>query len=443
MRQLRLQAAPLLVLAATLAGCASNVRGPEVNPEELPALEAQAKERPGDAQLFTRLGIGYYDAKNWGRAHDALQTAVSLDKTNYRGLVYLGLTYEELGAFDSARVEYGAARPLATSNARRTELDDRLVLLTRREMTAAAQVAIAQESTLSQTPPQPNTVAVIPFRYAGNDTSLAPLGRGLTQLVVNDLARVARLTLLERERVQALTDEMKLTESGRVDPATGARSGRLLRADQVVQGTLQDAAAQSYRLDANVVSTTSAQVTATGSATDPLQQIFDAEKAVVLELLGKMGITLTPAEQASIQQKPTQNLQAFLAFSRGLVAEDNGDFAGAARFFNDAAARDPGFQAAKAQGAKNAQLSQAQTTQPQQLASNGGGGAPGGSLLQLSNGVNPSVGGGVSGQGSTGQVTGGGSTPPLNRPPVPESGGGDNVVTGSLGGTIVIVIPRP
>lgn len=438
MRPLRPRSVPLLLLAATLAGCASGMSGPEVKPEELPALEAQAKARPGDAQLFTRLGVGYYNAKNWTRARDALRTAVSLDKTDYPGLVYLGLTYEELGAYDSARAQYGAARPLASSKARRAELDNRLVLLTRREMTAAAQAAIAQEATLSQTPPKANTVAVFPFRYAGNDTSLAPLGRGLTQLVVNDLARVTRLTLLERERVQALVDEMKLTSSGRVDPATGARSGRLLRADQVVQGTIQEAAANDLRLDANVVSTTTSQVTATGTATDPLDQLFDAEKTVVFQLLDRMGIALTPAEQASIRQKPTQNLQAFLAFSRGLVAEDNGNFSEAARFFNDASARDPGFQAARAQSAKNAQLSQAQATQPQQLASNGvTGGTPGG-LLQLTNGVNPSIGGGVSGQGGNG-----GSNPPEYRPPVPESGGGDNVVGGQLGGTIIIVIPRP
>lgn len=437
MLQSRLKSLSALALCAALAGCASGMSGPEVKPEELPALEAQAKAHPTDSDLFTRLGIGYYGTKDWGHAQDALRTAVSLDRRNYRALVYLGLADEELGQFDSARVAYVSARPLATSAGRRTELDNRLVLLTRREMLASAKAAVATEATLSQTPPEPNTVAVMPFHYSGADTSLTPLGRGLTQLVVNDLGQVARLKLLERERVQALTDELKLVQEGRVDSTTAARSGRLLRADQVVEGTLGDAAtANDLRLDASVVSTTTTQVTASGSATDQLQQIFDAEKDVVLQLLQRMGITLTPAEQQSIQQRPTKNLQAFLAFSRGLVAEDNGDYAAAAGFFNNAAAIDPGFQAAKAQAAQTSQMSQAQGQQPQQLASNPQS-PPSGNLLQLSNGVNPSIGGGVNGLG------GGGTTPPLNRPPVPESGNGDNVVVGDLGGTIIIVIPRP
>lgn len=438
MRQTRLQSLYAVLVCAVLAGCAGGMSGPEVKPEDIPALEAQTQQNPRDVDGFTRLGIGYYNAKNWTRAADALRAAVTLDKTDYRALVYLGLTEEELGAYDSARVVYGSARTVARSNAQRAELDNRLVLLTRREMLAAAQQAVAQESTLAVTPPEPNTVAVLPFRYAGSDTTLQPLGRGLTQLVVNDLGKVARLKLLERERVQALVDEMKLTESGRVDPATGARSGRLLRADQVVQGTLQDAggSADQKRLDANVVSTTTAQVTASGNATDQLQQIFDAEKSVVFQLLDRMGITLTPAEQQSIQQQPTKNLAAFLAFSRGLQAEDNGDFAAAARDFNAAAAADPGFQAAKASAAKSAQMSQAQSTPAPQLAGGGAPPGPNGGLLQLSNSVTPSFGGGVNNQL-------GGSNPPLNRPPVPESLGDDNVIGGQLGGTIVIVIPRP
>ncbi|MGH7531723.1 MAG: tetratricopeptide repeat protein, partial [Gemmatimonadales bacterium] len=108
MPQSRTDTLLLLTLCAALAGCASGMSGPEVKPEELPALEAQTKAHPTDSDLFTRLGIGYYAAKSWDRAHDALQTAVSLDHRNYRATVYLGLSDEELGQFDSARAAYGA-----------------------------------------------------------------------------------------------------------------------------------------------------------------------------------------------------------------------------------------------------------------------------------------------------------------------------------------------
>ena len=54
-----------------------------------------------------------------------------------------------------------------------------------------------------------------------------------------------------------------------------------------------------------------------------------------------------------MEQRPTQNVQAFLAYSRGLEAEDRGDYTGAREAFGEAAGLDPSFRAA-AQGASAA-----------------------------------------------------------------------------------------
>ena len=64
-----------------------------------------------------------------------------------------------------------------------------------------------------------------------------------------------------------------------------------------------------------------------------------------------MGIRLSPAERQAITERPTADLQAFLAFSRGLEAEDRGDYAGAAAQFRAAAARDPSFRSAQTRAA--------------------------------------------------------------------------------------------
>ena len=68
------------------------------------------------------------------------------------------------------------------------------------------------------------------------DSGLQPLSRGLAELMATDLAMVRSLRLLERIQVGALLDEMKLGASGRADPTTAARVGRLLRAERMVQG---------------------------------------------------------------------------------------------------------------------------------------------------------------------------------------------------------------
>ena len=90
MRQLH-RSLPLALVAALLAGCAAGTGANQVAPNDVPALEAQAAQRPTDGVLLTKLGVAYYGPKTWDRARDALKSAVVLDRSNYRGLVYLGL----------------------------------------------------------------------------------------------------------------------------------------------------------------------------------------------------------------------------------------------------------------------------------------------------------------------------------------------------------------
>lgn len=429
---------PLTLASALLGGCAAGTAGNRVAPNDVPALEAQVQQRPTDGVLLTRLGVAYYTQHNYSRARDALKAAVAIDNSNYRGLVYLGLTYEELGALDSARASYTQARLRARGNRQRGELDNRLQLLTHKELAVAAKAALAQESALSQTPPQANTIAVFPFRYLGSDTTMVPLERGIAQLVVADLGKVHSLKLLEREQVQALVDEMHLAESGRVDPATGARSGRLLRAANVVQGSIQQPTAANVQLDASAINSTNSAVAATGSAGGPMDQILDAQKQLVFQLLDKMGVQVTPAERTALEERPTRNLQAFLLYSRGLSAQDNGDFSGAANLFNAASRADPSFRDAGSRASSASSMSSASSASPDAVAGGDQGGPGGGNSRELADAINPS-----SGSLSDTHSDPGGSLPPGPRPGLPESQGNDNVIPGVLTGTIIIIIPRP
>lgn len=438
-----------------LAGCAGGPSPSGVQPADLPALAAEAQRNPTDAGLLSRLGIAYYNNRQYDRARDALRASLALRRPNFPARVYLGLCYEQLGRLDSARVSYTAAGAEARTDAQRGQIENRLSLLTRAELRQAARQAVAFESEVSRQPPDPNRVAVSPFHYVGTNDSLRPLARGLTQLVVSDLSKVSKLQLLERERVQALNDELKLSETGRVDSTTGARTGRLLRAGRVVQGSLQDLPTtnEQLKIDADVVNSSDTSVLASGSGTDRLQLFFSLEKNVVFQLLDRLHVPLTPAERRALTERPTADLQAFLAFSRGLEAEDRGDLAGAEAAYDAALKRDPNFRAAKEHRDNTRRSQDALTSTASALAGLGpGGGYPEGGgegvqagqaavLRQQLSVIVPTVGSGLSsrvGIGSPGPIT----TPPSARPPLPEAFGSDNPGT-NLTGTIIIIITRP
>ena len=392
-----LAGACFLAVALTLS-CSRAARPGAVSPADVAALEAQQARHPADPVQNLRLAQAYYAA---GRFADARRTAartLELQPANDGARVYLGLSYEGLAQFDSARATYTrllAARP---SKAVRRLLAGRLAMMTRAELVWAARQAIARESLLAQTPPSPNTVAVMPFQYVGSDSAIRPLERGLAALVVTDLSRVGQLRVVERARLQALLDELRLAHSDRLDPATGARSGRLVRAAEVVQGQFSSGPDSRLRIDASVVRAADAQVTATGSNADKLQALFDIEKGVVFQLLDRLGITLTPGERTAISERPTHDVTAFLLYSRGLEAADRGDFAAAAASFSAAAARDPGFAAASQQAAASQAAQTAAATPPAEIAAAAGAGSVtpetpglggGGALTSAINGAVP------------------------------------------------------
>jgi TolB-like protein len=335
-------------------------------------------------------------------------------------------------------------------------LDGRLALLTRKELQQRARFAIARESLLVRTPPDSNTIAVMPFRYTGADSSLRPLERGLAALVVTDLSRVRRLRLVEREQLQVLLDELQLAASGRVDPATGARSGRLVGASEVVEGQFSEVPTANFRVDASVVRASDAVIAATGSGSDKLLALFDIEKTVVFQLLDKLAITLTPGERSAISERPTRDIQAFLLYSRGLEARDRGDFVGASQAFQAAAQRDPGFSAA-AQDAQSSQAAQTATaTPPAEVAATVAGGAgtasPAPSQGTLTSAINNAVPSGAAKLETTQPTTKGTTTTPTTGtiqqlPPTDPNriceGASCAGVHSVLTGTIIIIIKRP
>jgi tetratricopeptide (TPR) repeat protein len=350
MRTLKPLVSTLLTIA--LAACATG-RGME-GAGAVTRLERQQQANPTSASVNRALGIAYYQAARYSDARSALETAARLDPKDGTTALYLGLSAEAQHDLPAAKRAYSSYLQFGRTSKVRGQLQSRLAALARQELVADARAAVAQESRLSGEVGSPRTVAVLPLRFTGADTTLQPLERGFADMLTTDLARSAQLTLVERSRLQALLDELALQKAATADASTSARAGRLVRAGRVVQGSLLQvgtpATNQQLRVDAAVVDVPTTQVRGTAQGTDVLEQVFDLEKRLALDLFAQLGVTLTPAERNAIEQRPTRSLAAFLAYSRGLAEDDAGRFDAASRYFNEAVRIDPGFGAAQQKG---------------------------------------------------------------------------------------------
>lgn len=332
-----------------LAGCASG--GARTPAESVTRLEAERGKNPNSSAALRALGIAYFQVGRFPEAKDALAAAEQALPNDGVTALYRGLTAEALNDLTGARDHYSRYLTVGTSGKTKQQIRDRLATVARRELELTAKSAVAQEAQLSSQPGPPNTIAVPPLKFSGSDTSLIPLERGVAELLITDLARSKQLTLLERERMQVLLDEVARGQGDRMDDATKVRAGKMLQAGRLIQGTITQVGT-SITLTTAAVSVQTAQVSPVATGDDQLEQLFDLEKKVVMDLFDRLGVTLTPDERSQIQAaRPTRNLRAFLAYSRGLMADDRGDFFEAARLFNDARSLDPGFGSASIKAA--------------------------------------------------------------------------------------------
>lgn len=96
--------------------------------------------------------------------------------------------------------------------------------------------ALAQEKTLTNAPPEPNSIAVQTFASRG-DPIYRAMAKGIAAVVIADLTQVPGLKVLEREKVQKIMAEMRLGDSGLTDDSTAVKTGRLMRAEKVIVGS--------------------------------------------------------------------------------------------------------------------------------------------------------------------------------------------------------------
>lgn len=358
----------LLALAMPFVVGACAYRIPEVDPADIPRLEKAVTANPSNTDLRVQLGMAQYKAEQYEQARTNLQAAVDSGNQTGAGLLYLGMAQEHFKDWTAAREAYSKYLTVGSSTELKNEIRKRLELVAQNVLKQQAQQALAREAQISSAPPTPHSVAVFPFGFNSSREDLQPLVYALSDMMTTDFSVSNALTVLERARIQTLLDEMSLTQAGYTDPATGARAGRLLHAEHVVQGVITTLGDQDLRLDADVLNTTRSASEGNVTSQDQLNKLFDMEKDLVFRTLRDvLGVQLTPAEEQKIRENRASNMLAFLAYGRGLHERDRGNYEAALQDFQQAQQLDPGFGAASTAVSETSDISDATNTTPSDL----------------------------------------------------------------------------
>lgn len=332
----------LAVLASAVGSCATGSM--TVSPTEIPELERRLAQNSSDGDLVVRYAAALFADGNCADAVPVAQQAMRLRPESVVGPLVAGQCLERDGRHAEAIALYRSFDEAHGESAEVDVIRARHYVAAREEARALAQAAVLQEETLA-TQGDPDAMGILPMVVVG-DSTLQPLSLGLAQMMTSDLALLGRFRLVERLELKAIMEELRLSETERVDPTTAARVGRFTRAGRMMQGIMTATPGEQTTLAATIALATGEALEA-APQNGPFDDLLRLEKQMVLGIANRLGYQLSEAERQRILQNGTGSLIAFLAYSRGLMAEELGDFEAASLHFAEAVRADPDFQEAR------------------------------------------------------------------------------------------------
>lgn len=334
----------------------------ETGDYDLAIIQLRAEERmnPADVRIKRDLGIAYFRTKQFEKAVSKLSQAAKLNSRDQVSLFYLGVNYEFLQQLDKAAIVYRACSSLDIKDELKNELLARSQEIELKYSKKQIRDNLSELKNSNSHVTEPNSVAVLYFRNISEWRELTPLLKGLAEVLITDLGKVQRLKIVKRKKVQLLLDELHLTPSGLLDQLKMRDTGRMLGAAKLITGGIERVDNTRIRLTAGVVDTKSGQLQGESvQAAGRLSEIPELEKILLVGLLKSLGVRLNSDEAKALQQFPTKNNLAFIAFSKGLDFEDRNIIRQAKYQYEKAINLDAEFKLAKQ---RLAQLSQKRLT---------------------------------------------------------------------------------
>jgi TolB-like protein len=187
-----------------------------------------------------------------------------------------------------------------------------------------------------------NTVAVLYFQNKTNQSDLDPLEKGLTLMLITDLSKVRGLQVIERVRLQALTEEIGLGTTGLVAPGAAPRVGRLLGAQWIVGGEILKDQPDQLNLQSNPLEVPTQKILGQLMTGGKLEELFRMEKDLLFEIVKLLKIDIKPIEH-ELRKPCSTNLKGLMALFRAIDASDHKDYESAAEFYQKAMKEDPGM----------------------------------------------------------------------------------------------------
>ena len=212
------------------------------------------------------------------------------------------------------------------------------------------------------------TVAIVYFTNGAigkGHEELQPLSLGLADMMITEMAANPRVRIVERDRINQLMDEQKLSAGDRVDPSTAVAMGKLLGAHHILIGTYVTDPKGRMVLAVRSVNTETSQVEYTDQVRGKSDDVLDMVSTLAEKVNKGLNLPAIPRRQPAAggntrgaSQSPSDNaapapkarqvpFQAVMLYSKGLAAKDKGNWQEAVQLFRASLQKFPEYEAPK------------------------------------------------------------------------------------------------
>ncbi len=172
-------------------------------------------------------------------------------------------------------------------------------------------------------------IAVLRFdnggSYGKDKEDFEALRVGLQQMMVTEFAANSKLRTVERSKINNLVAEQDLGTSGRVDPETAAKLGKLVGARYMVMGSFIDFYGD-LQVDLRVVDVETGEIIRTARQRDKRENLFELVTELAHNITGKLELPqLSPAAFKDRQSRSKPPREALKLYMRAVMWEDRGD----------------------------------------------------------------------------------------------------------------------
>jgi TolB-like protein len=189
-------------------------------------------------------------------------------------------------------------------------------------------------------------VTVLYFDNDTGDATYEPLGKGLADMMVTDLSSVDGIEVVEREKLEAVLQELRLQREKYFDPKTAQKIGKGIGAEYAVTGAFVSVA-PDLRIDVRVIRIATGQVVKANKVVGKKDRFFALQEELVKALAEGLAGALSIKGKPTATPKDKVDLSTAVAYGKGLDLRDSGDLKAASQQMQQVMQTAPGFTLAR------------------------------------------------------------------------------------------------